>query len=219
MADTTYLPTLDETRFLKFYNAGAALGANLVLVPDATAERAARLPTAGEVIKEIVGVTFRAVPTLADGDVVALAGDVARCTAYGTISKGDRVYVSSTAAHLGQVAKYTGSVTNGAQFILGVAQHDAADGSAVSVRLAPHRVAEGRQFGRATLSAGTVTVSGVVISATTCNIRVSCNTPGGTQGYLSAPAASRSTAGTFVINSSTNADTSTVDWEVIDDAA
>jgi len=217
MADSIYKQTLDETRFLKFCNGGAAIGANLVLVPDASNARAARVPTAGEVIKEIVGVTFRAVPATAEGDVIGIAGDIAICKAYGAIAKGDRVFVSSTASYLGFVKKFTGVKTDGAQFVLGIAQDDAADGSLVQVRLSPHRVAEGRQYGTATLVAGTVTVSGVRVSGTNNFILLSRNTPGGTVGHLSAPAASRLTAGSFVINSSTNADTSTVDWELIDD--
>lgn len=218
MADTTFKPAVDETRYLKFYNGtGSAIGANLVLVPDASNARGARLPTASEVLKEVVGVTQRSTPASAEGDVVGITGDVAICTAYGAIAKGDRVYVSSTTAHLGQVAKYTGVKTNGAQLILGIALDDTSDGSLVQVRLSPHRVAEGKQFGTATLSAGTVTVSGVRISATSNYILLTRNTVGGTVGHLSAPGASRLTAGTFVINSSTNADTSSVDWLIVDD--
>jgi len=218
MADPINKPFVDETRYLKFYNGtGSAIGANIVLVPDAATARGAKIPVLSSVIKEIVGVTQRGVPAAAEGEVIAVSGDIAVCTANGAITKGDRVYVTTTSSHLGQVSTFTGVKTNGAQFVLGIAQDDAADGSLVAVRLAPHRVSEGRQSGVATLVAGTVTVSGVRISGTTCRINVTHNTTGGTIGHLSVPSASRLTAGTFVISSSTNADTSTVDWEIVDD--
>lgn len=61
---------------------------------------------------------------------------------------------------------------------------------------------------------GTITISNVFLLATTSNIQLTPNTPGGTPGILSAPVGSRSAAlgtGQFVINSSAN-DTATVDW-------
>lgn len=69
-------------------------------------------------------------------------------------------------------------------------------------------------IGTATLVAGTVTVSTTVV-ATGSIIMVSCNTPGGTQGILSAPVASIVNGTSFVINSSNAADTSTVNWWII----
>jgi len=68
--------------------------------------------------------------------------------------------------------------------------------------------------GTATLVAGTVTVN-TTAALTASLIFVSCNTPGGTQGLLSAPSASITNATSFVINSSSNADTSTVNWWII----
>ena len=183
MTDTAYKPFVDETRWVKFYNGtGSALGANLVLVPDASNARGGRLPTAGETIKEVLGVTQRATPASAEGDMVSIHGDVAVCTAYGAIAKGSRVYLSTTAAHLGQVVAFTGVKTSGAQMIIGTALDDAADGSTVMVKLQPRRPGEGFQSGTATLAAGTVTVTGVRISGTTCRILVTANTPGGTAG-------------------------------------
>lgn len=71
--------------------------------------------------------------------------------------------------------------------------------------------------GTATLVAGTVTVEGVTLSAES-SIALSYNTPGGTTGTLSAPSASRvagsNGTGSFVINSSSSSDTSTVDWHI-----
>jgi hypothetical protein len=68
--------------------------------------------------------------------------------------------------------------------------------------------------GQATLVGGTVTVSGYPAIATGSNmvVRVTCITPGGTQGILSGTIPSN---GTITINSTSNTDTSTVMWEVI----
>lgn len=69
--------------------------------------------------------------------------------------------------------------------------------------------------GTATLVGGTVTVSAVALSATAV-IQLTRNTPGGTAGNLSAPSASRvpGSSGSFVINSDSGTDTSTVDWRI-----
>ena len=69
-------------------------------------------------------------------------------------------------------------------------------------------------MGTATLVAGTVTVSTTAV-ATGSTIFLTCNTPGGVQGFLSAPVASITNATSFVINSSNVADTSTVNWWII----
>lgn len=65
--------------------------------------------------------------------------------------------------------------------------------------------------GTATLVAGTATVS-TTAALTGSVIFLTCNTPGGTQGILSAPVASIVNGTSFVINSSESADTSTVNW-------
>ncbi len=72
--------------------------------------------------------------------------------------------------------------------------------------------------GAATLAAGTKTVvTGAQFSAD-ARIFVTCATIGGTPGKLSAPAASINPAtGTFVINSNQAADTSIVDWVLVDE--
>ena len=71
------------------------------------------------------------------------------------------------------------------------------------------------QAGRVTLVSGTVTVSNVRITAASTIVLTSV-TPGGTAGFLSAPVATRSLTGDkFVVNSSTNADTTTVDYLII----
>jgi hypothetical protein len=69
-------------------------------------------------------------------------------------------------------------------------------------------------LGTATLVGGTVTVSTTAV-ATASKIFVSCDTPGGTQGFLSAPTASIVNATSFVINSSSGADVSTVNWWIV----
>ena len=69
-------------------------------------------------------------------------------------------------------------------------------------------------LGTATLVAGTVTVSTTAVTSSS-KIFLTCNTPGGTQGFLSAPAGSITNATSFVINSSSASDTSTVNWWII----
>ena len=68
--------------------------------------------------------------------------------------------------------------------------------------------------GTATLSSGTVTVNTTLIKAG-AKIFVSVNTPGGTQGFLSAPTGSIIDGTSFVINSSSANDISTVNWQII----
>ena len=73
------------------------------------------------------------------------------------------------------------------------------------------------QSGSTTLVAGTKTVTGVTLTANSV-IQVTQNTPGGTVGQLSVPAASRvvgTGTGQFAINSASGTDTSVVDWLVI----
>ena len=71
-------------------------------------------------------------------------------------------------------------------------------------------------IGTATLGGGTgtVTVSTTAVK-TGAKIFLSVNTPGGTQGFLSAPAASITNGVSFVINSTSATDTSTVNWWII----
>lgn len=66
----------------------------------------------------------------------------------------------------------------------------------------------------APMVAGTVTVNTTAVSASSL-IFLSVNTPGGTQGILSAPSASIVAGTSFVINSSSATDTSTVNYWII----
>lgn len=66
----------------------------------------------------------------------------------------------------------------------------------------------------AAMTAGTVTVNTTAVTANSI-IFLTANTPGGTAGILSAPAASRVAGTSFVINSSSNTDTSTVNWWIV----
>lgn len=69
-------------------------------------------------------------------------------------------------------------------------------------------------IGTATLVAGTVTVNTTAV-ATGSKIFVTVDTPGGTQGFISVPDASIVNATSFVINSSSATETSTVNWWII----
>jgi len=70
--------------------------------------------------------------------------------------------------------------------------------------------------GTATLSSGTITVASKNMP-TDAKITISRNTPSGGLGDLSIPSATRTNLGTatsqFIINSSSNSDNSTIDWE------
>ncbi len=69
-------------------------------------------------------------------------------------------------------------------------------------------------IGTATLASGTVTVSTTAV-ATGSIIYVVYNTPSGTQGFLSVPSASIVNGTSFVINSSSGTDNSTVNWWIV----
>lgn len=69
-------------------------------------------------------------------------------------------------------------------------------------------------IGTATLVGGTKTIATSAIK-TGSKVFLSVNTPGGTQGFLSAPAASIVDSTSFVINSTSVTDTSTVNWWII----
>lgn len=69
-------------------------------------------------------------------------------------------------------------------------------------------------IGTATLVGGTVTVSTTAVTASSL-IFVSRNTAGGTPGNLNAPTASIVAGTSFVINSSSGTDTSTVNWWIV----
>jgi len=73
------------------------------------------------------------------------------------------------------------------------------------------------QNGVATLVGGTKSITAVTITANS-RIYLTRNTPGGAVGDLSAPSASRTVGagtGSFVINSASGTDTSTVDWTIV----
>lgn len=72
-------------------------------------------------------------------------------------------------------------------------------------------VGANKSAGTATLVAGTVTVNTTMVRSTSL-IFLTVNTPGGTRGWLSAPSSSIVNGTSFVINSSSNTETSTVNW-------
>jgi hypothetical protein len=137
-------------------------------------------------------------------------------------------------ANTSNTANLTGQIANGASAVA-VAFNNTVTLSTVGAKLVTfnnngtEKLAVGKngQFvaptgnadsvvGTATLGGGTgtVTVSTTAVSASS-KIFVSCATPAGVQGVLSAPPGSIVAATSFVINSSNAADTSTVNWWVI----
>lgn len=79
------------------------------------------------------------------------------------------------------------------------------------------RVAEGgnAKMGVATLTAGAATVATTAVAATS-RIFLTCQTPGGTPGFLRVSARTASTS--FTITSSSGTDTSIVAWMIVDPA-
>lgn len=66
----------------------------------------------------------------------------------------------------------------------------------------------------AAMTAGSITISTTAVTASSI-ISLTANTPGGTAGILSAPTASIIDGTSFVINSSSSLDTSTVNWWIV----
>ena len=100
--------------------------------------------------------------------------------------------------------------------VVASAYNAAADGELLSVLPAGPAIAGGVTIiatGTATLVAGTKTVATAAVK-TGDRILLTRNTPGGTTGDLSAPAASITDATSFVINAAVNTDTSTVNWAI-----
>ncbi len=100
--------------------------------------------------------------------------------------------------------------------VVASAYNAAADGELLSVLPAGPAVAGGATIiaiGTATLVAGTKTVTTTKVK-TGDHIQLTRNTPGGTTGDLSAPAASIVDGTSFVINADVNTDTSTVNWAI-----
>lgn len=98
--------------------------------------------------------------------------------------------------------------------VLSVGNGDLLDADGVRKTLAQYAYDNIGFSGTATLVAGTVTVANTRVK-TGNKIFVTVNTPGGSVGqYHSAPGGSIVNATSFVINSSSNTDTSTVNWWV-----
>lgn len=222
----TNVPMPDSTRLISVRNgAVTAIGACLALVPDSTTVRGVKLPATDAVLTDFAGMSIRTIAASSDGEAIAIEGDIAIATASGTIAKGDRVFIDTATGNEGQLKAYTtfGAAGMGAKMIVGTALTAASDLEFFEVRLSPGMVGDGFQAGVATLAGGTVTVTGVTLTATS-RILISRKTAGGTAGTggLYAPSANRNTgASTFEIRSADTAgalvatDTSVVDWVVL----
>lgn len=86
--------------------------------------------------------------------------------------------------------------------------------SAAGGKLVISAAANGSVGTSVAMTAGSVTVATTAVTAVS-KIFLTANTPGGTQGTLSAPTASIVPGVSFVINSSSGTDTSTVNWVLI----
>jgi hypothetical protein len=146
--------------------------------------------------------------TIEGGDGSTVAGQV---TLYGNANNGsllvtgnpDKVTVDGN-VHINAIA----GALNPTQK-LGIVLATA-NGGAINLN-GPVTTVIGQTSGYASLTAGTVTISCTTVTASS-QIFVSVNTPGGVQGFLSAPSGSITPGTSFVINSSSAADTSSLYW-------
>jgi hypothetical protein len=122
----TNVPALECAVQHSVYNNGAtAIPAGLALVPDNTADRAARLPTNAEAITMFCGVTIDKIDAKSVGSVAANNGDTVPMLASGAVTRGDTIRVNVTGVNVGKGTTYPGT---GAALIVGEARTSAADG-------------------------------------------------------------------------------------------
>lgn len=141
---------------------------------------------------------------------IQLAPSLSLVEAGATVTAGDKV---TSDADGNAITATFGTKVNG------VAYTGGADGELITVKLLDpaDAAAVGGQivdFGIATLASGTKSITNTKV-ASGDKILVSRITPGGTVGNLSAPAASIVAATSFVINSDSNTETSTVAWAIV----
>ena len=141
---------------------------------------------------------------------IQLAPSLSLVEAGDSVTAGDRV---TSDADGNAVTATFGTKVNGIAYtggadgeLITVKTVDPVDGAAVGGQIV--------DFGVATLVAGTKTVTNTKV-ASGDKILVSRVTPGGTVGNLSAPAASITAATSFVINSDSATETSTVAWAIV----
>lgn len=131
------VPTWSCPNERSVYNNGTvAIGPNLCLVGDSTADRAARLPTLAEVVTQFMGISRDKIEAKSYGGVAATPGDTAVLIASGAVARGDTVKVQTTASNFGKGSTWT----TGAAQIVGIARTAAADGETFEVWLQPRVV-------------------------------------------------------------------------------
>jgi len=132
-----------------------------------------------------------------------------------TIATGTAPLVVSSTTN---VANLNASSLNGASFAApgAIGNTTASTGVFTNLSATKLNIATGANasIGTATLAGGTITVTTTAV-ATGSIIMVSINTPGGTAGFISVPSANIINATSFVINSSDAADTSTINWWIV----
>jgi len=146
----------------------------------------------------------------ATGTSLSVSGQLTSTVATGTAP----LVVTSTT----NVANLNASSLNGATFSSpgAIGNTTASTGDFTNLSATKLNIATGANasIGTATLVAGTVTVNTTAV-ATGSIIMVSINTPGGTAGFVSVPSAIIVNGTSFVINSSDIADTSTINWWIV----
>lgn len=201
---------------VQYYTIGAGIWYELpntsfgVSSVTGTANQITASPTVGAVVLSIPS-TFVAPGSIAStttmtagtgitattGNIVASTGNITATA--GSVSAGTTVTAgTSITATLGNI-----TATNG-NLVLGTAGNklSIATGSNASIGTS------------AAMTAGTITISTTAVTASS-KIFLTANTLAGTPGTLSAPTASIVAGTSFVITSSSNTDTSTVNWLII----
>jgi hypothetical protein len=118
--------------------AATAVAANLFLVPDATVTKGAKIPVTSSTILTTKGVSRTAIAAGTYGTTFNEPGSTVVVKASGTITRGDIVFVDTSAGKEGRAKTYVNFATNGVVTLVGVADFSAAsvaDGDLCSILL------------------------------------------------------------------------------------
>jgi hypothetical protein len=139
MAATHLKPTWKVNNYKGKYNASASVAIDpyLCLVPDSTADRAAKVPATSSTPASFAGVSRLKIAAASFGDVAATPGDVAVVKASGAIVKGDRITIDTASTKEGFGKAFT-SGTN--VLVVGVALTAADDGELFEMEIQPMQI-------------------------------------------------------------------------------
>jgi len=126
MAASSTKPSWNVSSYVNGRNASTsvAIAANLLLVPDSSADRCVKVPATSATITNFSGVAFESIAASGEGNLVRRSGDVAVVKASGTIVKGDRIIIDTASGKEGWGLAWT----SGTKVMVGYALTAAADG-------------------------------------------------------------------------------------------